>query len=91
MNRGSSHKSRDVDLRFELPQDSDVGELPAICGVRDFKTLGIYDLRFGALGWGYQLSFWWGVLILSWRLKNYQYSTESQDSMKCRASKVVIR
>ena len=49
LNRGSNHKSRDLKVRFELPETAIWGKFLRF-GLRDFKSLAICDLWFGALG-----------------------------------------
>ena len=47
LNRGSNHKSRDLKVRFELPETAICGKFLRF-GLRDFKSLAICDLWFGA-------------------------------------------
>ena len=49
MCRGGNYKSRDLVLRFELPETAVWGNLLAF-GLCDFKSLAVCDLRVGALG-----------------------------------------
>ena len=48
LNRGSNHKSRDLNVRFELLETAIWGKFLRF-GLRDFKSLAICDLLFGAL------------------------------------------
>ena len=48
LNRGSNHKSRNLKVRFELPERAIWGKFLRF-GLRDFESLAICDLWFGAL------------------------------------------